>query len=59
MSEEKIRTILEAMGGITYGEWKKLKHVIDMRFDTEASSQNRSIQIAGPDVIVSDYKREF
>ena len=31
MKDEKLKAIIEAMQGITYLEWKKLRHVIEQR----------------------------
>ena len=59
MNEQKIRAILEAMKGITYLEWQKLSHTIEQRFKAEAGKQSNKIEIADPDIIVSDFKRLF
>lgn len=59
MTEEKIKLILEAMQGITYLEWRKLKHAIDMRFDTDISAMARKVPLADADRIVKDYHNEF
>ncbi len=49
MSEEKIDSILQAMQGITYLEWKKLSHAIDKFFESEASKQSNKIELATPE----------
>lgn len=59
MNEEKVKHILEAMQGITYLEWNKLSHVIDVTFKSEASKESNKIEIASPEVIASKYKRLF
>lgn len=59
ITDEKLRLILEAMQGITYLEWKKLKHVIDRKFDSEASMQGNKIKMASPEVIIDSYKHLF
>lgn len=59
MSDEKMGLILEAMQGITYLEWRKLRHVIDRRFDADASSVTRKIPLTDADTIVKDYHIEF
>lgn len=61
MNEEKIKLILEAMQGITYSEWKKLSHIIDVTFKAEADNQSNKIEIASPEKIVNNpaYKGLF
>ena len=54
-----MRAILESMNGITYLEWKKLSHTIEQRFKAEAGKQSNKIEIADPDIIVSNFKRLF
>lgn len=59
MTEEKMRLILEAMQGITFLEWRKLRHVIDGRFEADASAVTRKMPLADVDTIVKDYHIEF
>lgn len=59
MTEEKMRLIFQAMDGITYLEWKKLKHCIDAKFNAEASIASNKIIFAGADEIIETYKREI
>lgn len=59
MNEEKIREILTAMQGITYLEWRKLKHCIDTRFNADANAAANRVPLAGIENIVEVYKREF
>lgn len=59
MTEEKMRLILEAMQGITYLEWRKLKHCIDTRFNADTSAVTRKMPLADVDTIVKDYRIEF
>lgn len=59
MTEEKIRLILEAMQGITYMEWRKLKHCIDTRFNADTSAAANRVPLADAEKIVEAYRREF
>lgn len=59
MTEEKVKSIIEAMQGITYQEWKKLSHVIDVYFNNEIAMQGNKIPMADPEVIMDSYKRLF
>lgn len=59
MTDQKMKLILEAMQGITYLDWRKLKHVIDRRFDADASAVTRKMPLADVDTIVKDYRIEF
>lgn len=59
MAEEKMRLILQAMDGITYLEWTKLKHVIDRKFNNEASIQRNKIKMASPEAIINSYQQLF
>lgn len=59
MNEEKIRLILEAMQGITYLEWRKLRHCIDTRFDADTNTAANRVPLTGVETIVEGYKREF
>lgn len=59
MTEKKIQQIVEAMQGITYLEWQKLRHVINVKFESEASKRNKKITMASPADIIDSYKRSF
>ncbi len=59
MKEEKLQLILKDMQGITYPEWKKLSHVIDCYFSSEASAREKEIKMESPEVIMNSYKRLF
>jgi len=59
VNEQKLNTILEAMQGITYLEWKKLSHVINARFDADVSIVSNKITLADADKIIEAYNREF
>ncbi len=59
MNEEKMKEILEAMQGISYLEWTKIRFIIDRVFDSEADNYKRNLQIAAPEKIVSRYKQEY
>lgn len=59
MDDAKVRLILEAMQGITYLEWRKLRHCIDTRFSADASTATRELPLAAVDTIIKDYHREF
>lgn len=54
-----MRLILEAMQGITYLEWKKLKHCIDTMFNADTNVAANRVPLAGAEKIVEAYKREF
>lgn len=56
MKDEKLKAIIEAMQGITYLEWEKLRHVIERKFDSEASMQRNKIKMTSPEVIIDSYK---
>ena len=58
MSEEKVNLILEAMQGITYLEWRKLRHCVDTRFDKDVSSVTNKLLLADAGTIVEDYRLE-
>ena len=59
MTEENMRTILDAMQGLNFLEWNKLKDCIDAQFRKESSNRNRGILISDTDTIVTEYKRNF
>lgn len=59
MTEKKMRLILKAMRGITYLEWKKLRHYIDVRFDADTSVAANYVPLADAEKIAEDYKHEF
>lgn len=59
MGKEKLNQILDAMQGITYLEWEKLKHCIDICFTRETDKQNRKIQLTGTNEVVEEYKHLF
>lgn len=59
MSEEKMRLILDAMQGITYLEWRKLRHCIDTRFSADTNVAANRVPLAGVEKIIEGYKREF
>ncbi len=59
MNDEKIKEVLTAMQGITYLEWKKLKHTIDVCFNADVSTVTNKMQLADVDRIVESYRRTF
>lgn len=59
VNEQKLNTILEAMQGITFLEWKKLSHMINTRFDADVSIVSNKITLADADKIIEAYNREF
>lgn len=59
MDVGKMQSILEAMQGLTYSDWKKLKHCIDRRFTADTSAAANRILLADADTIVGDYLHEF
>lgn len=38
---EKMKKVSEALQGMSYLEWTKLRHVIDVYFDNEASDHKK------------------
>lgn len=54
-----MRLILEAMQGITYLEWRKLRHCIDKRFNADTNVAANRMPLADVGTLVGDYKREF
>lgn len=58
MDSKKMRLILETMKGITYSDWKKLKHCIDTRFNADTSAAANKVLLADVNTIVGDYLRE-
>ena len=59
MNKEKIKEIVSAMDGLTYSDWNKLKHVIDVKFSAEASKIANKTVIASADEIVEEFKKLF
>lgn len=59
MQEEKLRKILQVMEGISYLEWQKLKHVVDIHFDNEAAKHNNKIMLAATEELMTSYNRLF
>lgn len=59
MDESQIKKIVGAMEGMTYSEWNKIKHVIDVKFSAEASRTVNKIVIPSADEIVENFKRLF
>ena len=55
MTEQKVKLILEAMSGITYSEWRKLRHCIDARFNADVSAATNELPLADAETIVRDY----
>lgn len=56
---EKQKEVIKAMQGMTYLEWVKLSHVINIRFDMEASSIKNALEVSDPEVIETKYERLF
>ncbi len=59
MGTDKINSIIETMQGITYLEWQKLKHVIDVRFASEAAKRSNEITMESPADIMDSYRQLF
>ena len=55
MTEQKVKLIVEAMSGITYSEWRKLKQCIDARFSADASAATSELPLADAEKIIKDY----
>ncbi len=58
-NEKKIKSILDAMQGVTLQEWEKLRQVIDVNFKNEAAIQNAQIPMASPEKLMDSYKMLF
>ena len=56
MNDTKMKEILTAMQGITYLEWKKLQHAIDVCFNTDTGAAANKIQLADAERIVENYQ---
>lgn len=48
LDENKKQQIFEALQGITYLDWMKLRHSIDRSFQSEVTSHTNKIEIATP-----------
>ena len=48
MDEKKKQQIFEALQGITYLEWQKLRYAIDRSFTSEVTEQTNKVVIATP-----------
>lgn len=49
LDENKKQQIFEALQGITYLDWMKLRHSIDRSFQSEVTNQSNRIEIATPE----------
>lgn len=58
-NEKKLKSILDAMQGVTLREWEKLRQVIDANFKNEVAIQNAQIPMASPEKLMDSYKRLF
>lgn len=59
MEDKKLKAILQDMEGITYLEWQKLKHVVDVYFNNETAKQNNKILLADSKTLADLYNRLF
>lgn len=59
LEKEKMRLILNAMQGITYLEWQKLRHCIDVRFSADANAAANKMPLADADQIIETYHSKF
>lgn len=59
VEQEKLRKILQLMEGISYIEWLKLKHIVDVHFDREAAKQNNKIMLTATEELMTSYNRLF
>jgi len=57
MEIEKLQNILNAMKGINYLEWTKLKRHIDEYFRCEADKQNNKIPLTDLDSVIREHQR--
>jgi hypothetical protein len=56
---EKQKEVIKAMQGMTYLEWVKLSHVINIQFDAEASEIKNALEFHDLEVIEAKYERLF
>lgn len=49
LDENKKQQIFEALQGITYLDWMKLRHSIDRSFQSAVTTQTNKIEIALPE----------
>lgn len=56
---EKQKEVIKAMQGMTYLEWVKLSHVINVRFEAEANAIKNELVIAEPGIIAAKYKQLY
>ena len=55
VDENKKQQIFEAMQGITYLDWLKLRLSIDRSFQSEVTTQTNKIEIATPESLSKFY----
>lgn len=56
---EKQKEVIKAMQGMTYLEWVKLSHVINVRFNTDALALKNKLAVVNPEVAETEYERLF
>lgn len=59
MQKKTVREMYEALQGITYLEWTRLRATIDRSFDTEAAKIKNKLEIAAPDDLEKTHKLLF
>lgn len=59
MEKKTMREMYEALQGITYLEWTKLRTTIDRSFDAEAAKIKNKLEIAAPDDLEKIQKLVF
>lgn len=53
MKKEQLDQILKAIDGITYSDWGKLVHCIDLSFKREISKQNNTVLLTDLEEVAS------
>lgn len=56
MELERLEEIVNAVQGMTYLDWQKLKASIDAYYRAETSKQNNKIVLAGISSVIDEYK---
>lgn len=55
MTEEKRDQILSDLEGITYMDWQKLKHAVDVAFSVEVNSAANKVPFSRLDIVKKEY----
>lgn len=52
---EKQKEVIKAMQGMTYLEWVKLSHIINIKFGNEADKIKKGLEVASLEDFENDY----